>query len=157
MRSLDEQIEINAPASFVWEVLADFGGVANWAPYMRTCHLIGDQAQGVGTRRGMRHAWGFRFEEAVTEWRDGEGLSFDVLRAPFPMSDVRESWRVSGSGGCAMVSTKVTYGMRLGAVGSALDQLLVHLIVRREMRAGLRGLKRYAEDRSRLATSAPAD
>jgi hypothetical protein len=35
MRTLNERVEIKAPAKAVWEVLADFGGVADWAPYMR--------------------------------------------------------------------------------------------------------------------------
>jgi len=35
--------------------------------------------------------------------------------------------------------------MHLGFVGSLLDRILVQFIVRREMRAGLRGLKTFLE------------
>lgn len=145
MRVLTERVEISAPAQAVWEVLADFGGVADWAPYMKTSHLIGDKRIGVGTRRGMRHAWGFRFEEAVTEWNDGLGYSFDVFRAPFPMKDVQESWVAGRENGYSTVTTRVNYGMKLGFIGSMLDWLLVRFVVKREMRAGLRGLKKHLE------------
>ena len=133
------------PLQNVWDLLADFGGVSDWAPYMKTSHLIGDIQSGVGMRRGMRHAWGFRFEETVTHWHEGKGFSFDVFRAPFPMKDVRESWVVHHEDGLSTVSTQVTYDMRLGPIGRAIDWLLVRFIVTREMRAGLRGLKQYSE------------
>lgn len=145
MRVLEERVELEAPAARVWAALADFGGVARWAPYMRSSRLLGDQAAGVGTRRAMRHAWGFRFEECVTQWHDGKGFAFDVLKAPFPMHDVKESWAMAREDGWTVVSTQVRYGMRLGLVGRALDALLVRFLVRREMRTGLRGLKLYVE------------
>lgn len=145
MRELSEQIAIAKPIQKVWGLLADFGGVSEWAPYMKTSHLIGEIYSGVGMRRGMRHAWGFRFEETVTRWQDGYGFSFDVLRAPFPMKDVKESWVVSQENGLSVVSTRVTYRMKLGLVGKAIDWSLVRFIVRREMRAGLRGLKQHSE------------
>ncbi|MBT8047881.1 MAG: SRPBCC family protein [Xanthomonadales bacterium] len=147
MRELTEQIAIARPRQNVWELLADFGGVAAWAPYMKTSHLIGDVRSGVGMRRGMKHAWGFRFEEAVTDWQDGKGFSFDVFRAPFPMTDVRESWFLHHENGLSTVSTRVTYRMKLGPLGKAIDWLLVRFIVKREMRAGLQGLKQHSESR----------
>jgi ligand-binding SRPBCC domain-containing protein len=146
MRILSERVYIQAPAGAVWAVLADFGGVADWAPYMKKSHLIGDIKRGVGTRRGMRHAWGFRFEEAVTEWTEGSGFCFDVFQAPFPMKDVRETWVTASDNGLSTVRTRVSYDMRLGLIGRLLDWLLVRFIVTREMRAGLRGLKQYLED-----------
>jgi ligand-binding SRPBCC domain-containing protein len=145
MRLLEERVEIKAPVALVWDVLADFGGVAQWAPYMRKSHLIGEQRTGVGMRRGMRHAWGFRFEEVVTQWHDGKGFAFDVLKAPFPMRDVKEVWVLASEDGHTAVETQVRYGAYLGPLGTLVDWLLVRFIVRREMRAGLRGLKDFAE------------
>lgn len=148
MRELSEYVEIAAPAGLVWQALADFGDVAAWAPYMRISHLVGDQERGVGTRRAMKHELGFRFEERVTEWREGEGFAFDVLRAPWPMEQVRESWRIEERQGVTRVVTRVQYGMKLGLAGALLDASLVQFIVRREMRSGLRGLKEYLERRA---------
>jgi len=147
MRELKESIAIASPAQSVWALLADFGGVSDWAPYMTSSHLIGEVTSGVGMRRGMRHSWGFRFEEAVTDWAEGKCFSFDVFRAPFPMTNVRESWMLDHENGLSIVSTRVTYGMKLGPIGWMIDWLLVRFIVKREMRAGLRGLKQHSESR----------
>lgn len=145
MRTLSEQVNINAPSHAVWVALADFGGVSAWAPYMKESHLIGKLESGVGTRRSMRHSFGFRFEELVTDWDDDRGFAFDVFKAPFPMKDVHETWVTSRENNHAIVATQVNYGMKLGPLGALIDWMVVRFIVRREMRAGLRGLKQYVE------------
>ena len=96
-------------------------------------------------RRAMQHELGFRFEEKVTDWREGEGYDFDVLKAPWPMVDVRESWQLERLEDSVNVSTRVEYRMKLGILGALADFLLVRFIVQREMRSGVRGLKEYVE------------
>jgi hypothetical protein len=148
MRELNEQVEILAPHKNVWAVLADFGGVSVWAPYMSRSKLVGSQQSGIGTRRIMHHRWGFNFEEAVTAWDEGRGYSFDVYRAPYPMKDVHENWSTQHENGVSIVSTQVNYRMRLGGPGRLLDSCLVRFIVQREMRAGLNGLKKHVESQN---------
>jgi ligand-binding SRPBCC domain-containing protein len=145
MRTLTVSQKINAAHESVWTALEDFGDVAAWAPYMRLSHLVGEQESGVGTRRAMQHELGFRFEEEVTAWTDGEGFEFDVLKAPWPMMAVRESWNICQEDDCIDVTTRVEYGMKLGPLGALLDWVLVRFIVLREMRSGVRGLKEYVE------------
>ena len=145
MRTLNERVEIKAPAKAVWEVLADFGGVADWAPYMRKSHLIGDLQSGIGTRRGMRHAWGFRFEESVTEWNEGSGFRLRLHDGDKDKPLPNSYFIAARHNGLSTVSTRVTYTMHLGPIGKLLDWMLVQFIVKREMRAGLRGLKHYLE------------
>ena len=153
MRLLKERVEILAPADQVWKVLAEFGDVAKWAPYMRKSNLVGELRSGIGMRRSMRHAWGFRFEEVVTQWHEDTGFAFDVLKAPFPMKDVKEVWALAAEDGHTSVETQVRYNTHLGLAGDLVDWLLVRFVVRREMRAGLRGLKQYAERQARAPAS----
>ena len=145
MRTLVQAVKIDAPSDEVWLALKDFGDVAAWAPYMRISHIVGDLESGVGVRRAMQHELGFRFEEVVTDWREGQGYDFDVLKAPWPMKDVRESWQMEPSDRGVKVTTRVNYGMKLGPLGSLADFFLVRFIVLREMRSGVRGLKEYVE------------
>jgi ligand-binding SRPBCC domain-containing protein len=153
MRVLNEKTVIRASRSAVWSALADFGNVDAWAPNMRACEITGDRSSGVGTRRRMRHAWGFIFEEVVTDWSDGEGLSFNVLSAPFPMVQVQESWQLTGDDRVTHVATQVRYRMSLGIIGRVLDRQLVRFIVQNEMRSGLRGLAKYVENGARTRLS----
>lgn len=145
MRRLEDQIEIHAPRAVVWGILSDFSGVATWAPYLRSSSPVGDVEAGVGAYRVLRHFWGFRLEESVIEWDEGTGYAFDVVTVPFPIKDVRETWQVVSENGRVSVRTTVEYDTHLGPLGGAVDSVLVSRLVRREMREGLKGLKRHAE------------
>ena len=145
MRELQERIEIALEPQDVWGVLRDFVGVSKWAPSVRRSRSVGGPANGIGSCRVMRHAWGFALEETVLDWTEGRGYEFAVNRAPYPMRDVRETWLVEDSDNSSTVTTTVRYRMRLGIAGALADHLLVRWLVRREMREGLKGLKTYAE------------
>ena len=128
--------------------MADFGNAATWAPGMRCSSLIGDRKTGVGTHRVMRHAWGFRIEEIVNQWSDGAGYSFKLIKAPFPMCDVHETWVLHHDNVQATLTITVSYAMRLGVIGRILDTLLVRFAVAQEMHQGIQGLKRHVEEHS---------
>lgn len=150
MPRLEERIGILGGPEDVWNVLRDFRGVDKWAPYVRDSTLVGEREAGVGSRRMLRHAWGFRLEESVVGWSEGRGYAFEVVRVPYPMRNVREAWAVDASNPHVTVTTSVEYDMHLGPLGRFLDRLLVHHLIRREMRGGLRGLKRYVESRGAM-------
>ncbi len=145
MRTLVDRIVIETPKQAVWEAMADFGCAAPWAPGMRESSLKGEQKTGIGTHRVLQHEWGFRIEEIVTEWVDGAGYSFKLVKAPYPMLDVCESWILRSDGNHALLTITVRYGMRLGPIGVLLDALLVRFLVTREIRRGIVGLKQYVE------------
>ena len=147
MRKLEYRIVIETSKQNVWDVMADFGCAAPWAPGMRQSSLKGEKKTGVGTRRVLQHVWGFRIEEIITEWVDGSGYSFKLTKAPFPMRDVHETWILRSDDIQALLTITVSYGMRLGLVGVLLDTVLVRFLVAREIRLGICGLKHYVEQK----------
>lgn len=147
MRKLEDRIVIETSKQNVWDVMADFGRVAPWAPGMRQSSLKGEKKTGVGTHRVLRHVWGFRIEEIITEWVDDSGYSFELIKAPFPMHDVRETWILRSDDNQALLTITVSYGMRLGLLGVLLDAVLVRFLVAREIRLGICGLKHYVEQK----------
>ena len=162
MRKLEDKVEIKTSTQTVWEVMADFGSAATWAPDMLQSGLRGDRKTGVGTYRVLRHAWGFKIEEIVTEWSDGAGYSFELVKAPFPMRDVHETWVLEAVDSHALLTITVSYDMRLGLLGALLDAVLVRFVVAREMRLGICGLKHHVEKKlaktlSNLKPASPVD
>lgn len=140
MHKLEQEIAAGVSPQAVWKILEQFGSVDQWAPGMQSSSLLGEQASGVGTRRVMRHRWGFRIEEEVTRWADGQGMSFVLTKAPYPMQNVHETWDIEEQSGVTRIVTTVTYEMGLGVLGPLLDQLLVRFVVAREMHHGLKAL-----------------
>jgi hypothetical protein len=145
MRELEARIEIKASKQAVWEVMADFGSAAAWAPGMRQSSLKSEKKTGVGCHRFMRHKWGFNIEEIVTQWIQGSGYSFKLTQAPYPMRDVCETWVLKQNDVQVLLTVTVSYGMRLGLIGALLDRVLVRFIVARELRLGICGLRDYVE------------
>ena len=145
MRKLEEKTEIETTTQAVWDAMADFGSAASWAPGMRKSSLKGEKKTGVGTYRVLRHAWGFKIEEIVTEWTEGAGYSFKLVKAPFPMRNVCETWVLRPGKNQALLNITVSYDMRLGLLGTLLDAALVRFVVAREMRLGICGLKQHVE------------
>lgn len=145
MRKLEAKIGIKASKQAVWDVMADFGNAADWAPGMRRAGLWGNVKTGVGMHRIMQHKWGFIIEEVVTHWTEGAGYSFRLEKAPFPMCDASETWVLNDDGHDAVLNITVSYSMRLGFIGALLDAVLVRFVVAREMRLGICGIKHHVE------------
>jgi hypothetical protein len=72
-------------------------------------------------------------------------LEYAVFRAPWPLRHFVESWEIAPSAVGTRVSARVSYDVWLGPLGGAVDWLFTRHVLRFEMRAGLRGLKRAAE------------
>lgn len=147
MRCLEHSVITSASPASAWDVMADYGGVAKWAPGMRDSRVLGEQHQGVGAHRTLRHILGFRIEEVVTDWTEGVAYAFELTRTPFPMRKVSETLGLEPLGGRTRIVSRVWYDMRLGALGRFFDWVFLRHFVAREMRASLRGLKAFIEQR----------
>lgn len=141
-RRLAEETVIESPPDAVWAVLGAFGDVATWAPGIASSRCLGTRTGGIGARRLMRHVWGFRLEEVVTAWEEGCGFTFLVIKAPFPLNFVLETWKVAQIGAHVRVETTVEYNTHAGPLGRLIDYVCLRHLIRREMRRGLAGLRR---------------
>lgn len=148
VRTLHESITVKSTPAAAWTVLADFSGVTLWAPGIRTATVVSEQKTGVGARRNLLLNLGFRIEEVITEWNEGSGYSFALVRAPYPMLDVHETIYILAEGDHVQVHSIVNYATKMGVVGTLLDRGVIHRLVKREMRASLTGLKRILERKS---------
>lgn len=155
-RTIENSAFIAQPPCRVWAVLADFGGVAKWAPRMKGSRITSENAYGVGTRRVMRHVWGFRIVETVTHWDEGSGFTFRLDRAPAPLRGVVESWCIEQEGAGTRVRTRVSYGTGWAVLGRWVDRWLVRFLVEREMASSLRSLCHFADYRFHASTKPAA-
>ena len=61
------------------------------------------------------------------------------------MRNIRETWSVEEINGRTVITTTVSYNIRLSTLGKMFDTAVLRHLVAREMRAGLRGLQVYLE------------
>ncbi len=145
MTQLSRQIKIDAPTEKVWEILADFGAVSNWAPTISESQSTTEATRGVGAERGCEHEKMGHIEERITEWDEGTSISYEVIKGlPFPMKSLNNTWSVSDAGDGAVVTVTMDFRMGMGPLG-ALPALMARPLMRKEMGLSLAGLKQYTE------------
>ena len=153
MPTLVRQVAIDASMERTWEVLADFGGVANWAPTISESHSTTEANGGVGAERTCKHEKMGDIEERIVAWEEGRSLSYDVIEGlPFPMKSLNNTWSVSAAGDNAIVSLVMEVRMGPGLLGS-LPALMARLPMRKEMQVSLAGLKQYVETSELVTTT----
>ncbi|MFS3130070.1 SRPBCC family protein [Nocardioides sp. Bht2] len=140
----DHEIEIDAPAATVWEVLTDFDAYRDWNPFARDvrCELrpggaIDMQVALVGRRT-------FRQREFVNSVAPGEGFSYSMKPAPGGLLRSRRDQRVVdlGSGRSRYTSHFEIIGPLSPVVAGLLGRAL-----RRGFDANVAALKQRAEGR----------
>jgi len=114
MYKLEQEIMVGVSQQAVWKVLEQFGSVDQWTPGMHSSSPSGEQATGVGTRRVMRHNWGFRIEEEVTRWADDQGISFVLIKTPFPIQNVHKTRDIEEQNEATRIVTTVIHKMGKG-------------------------------------------
>ncbi len=153
MSVLVQQVAIDASKEKVWEVLADFSGVANWAPTISESRSTTEANGGVDAERSCEHEKMGTIYERIVAWDEGRSLSYDVIEGlPFPMKSLNNIWEVRTHGDGALVTLTMDFGMKLGPLGF-LPALMARRPMRKEMRLSLAGLKQYAETGEVVATT----
>ena len=73
-----QELDIDAPASAVWEVLADFNNAYLWAPSVSHSYGLTDAERCVGAARRCTVEGFGTIDEHITEWTEGRGFTFTV-------------------------------------------------------------------------------
>lgn len=145
MPKLIRQVAIDAPKEKVWEVLADFSGVANWAPTIIESASTTEANGGVNAERSCNHEKMGTIYERIVAWDEGNSLSYDVIKGlPFPMKSLNNIWAVTSLGEGALVTLTMEFQMKMGPLGF-MPALMARAPMRKEMKVSLAGLKQYVE------------
>ncbi len=144
MSKMVKQVRISAQEEKVWDILADFSGVASWAPTITSSHLLTDANGGIGAKRTCDHISGAAIEEVVTEWEDGEYYSYDMTTSLGPVKTLRNTWAVSTEGNDTVVTLTMDFKMRFGVLGLLMIPA-ARMMMGKEMKLTLAGLKHHVE------------
>lgn len=95
----------------IWEVLADFGAIAEWVPMIQHSCLLSEQTEHPGTVRRVQIARQTLVERVVT-WRPARELAYDIEGLPPMVGTARNTWRLtpSGDGTDVTLTTEIETG-----------------------------------------------
>ncbi|MGF1599073.1 MAG: SRPBCC family protein [Acidimicrobiales bacterium] len=97
MSRLERSVIVAAPPERVWEVLADFGAIADWVPLIQHSCLLSGQTERPGTVRRVQIARQTLVERVVT-WRPFRELAYDIEGLPPVVGPARTTWRLTPEG-----------------------------------------------------------
>lgn len=147
MHEYQRQVKIDAPRHRVWDVVADIGGIAAWAPSISESHVIGDQKTGLGAKRFCKHQLMGAIEEEVVAWDEGRLARLAVTKGlPPPAGNVSGTYELEDSSdGATLMSLTIRFDMGWGVLGRMMVPMM-GLILRRDLALGLAGLKYFVEE-----------
>ena len=144
MTVIAREIAINALPEKVWAVLSDYEGVAKWAPDVVSAHATTEESQGVGATRLCATSGFGDIEEIVTDWREGESLSYSVT-GNLPLRDVLMAWTLRAEGGQTVAQLRANYEIKEGGPEAVMDRLNLRRTLAGAFETALLGLKYHVE------------
>ncbi len=153
MSSIIQRVAIGAAVDQVWEVLADFGRVDQWAPTVRESHCPTEAQRGRGAKRILTTSTGEVTEEVVTDWNEGQSFTFEIPKGLASIITVlRETWSVRQLPQGTEVSVSMEYQLKGGVIPSLLNTLAVRRVLKKMLVHNLAGLKYHVETGERVTS-----
>lgn len=114
-------LNINAPASKVWAILDDFGGIEKFSVGIDKASLIGDKPTGLGAKRKCVFHDQNSVVEEITEYQANESFKVVLSESAMPMKTMTAEFRVEKltNTTCQVIMT-MEFVMKMGFVGSLL-------------------------------------
>lgn len=148
MTTLVNTIAISAPASRIWEVLANLPELAEYDPAVATVEATSAAESGPGASREVRMMDGKHwFTEKVTDFEPGERLTFELTACNFPIKHLTHTYSFSELDGEATVTQVMRYEPKFGLLGKLMDAAMIRSSSDKGVKAFLAGLKVHVEQR----------
>lgn len=141
MTTLDHSrtVEIEAPIGHVWATLADLSQVSEWIPGVKTSKVTSSQTDGLHSTRVCTLSPMGTISEEVSVWEPNKRLVIDIVDFK-AMPGMRASTVEFDLAAVSDTRTTVTFSMGytvgLGAVGAAMDKMML----KSQMTSGLEGM-----------------
>lgn len=145
MTELKNRITIAAPRSAVWQALTDLGALATYDPGVKAASIVGDLTSGLGAQRKCQLRPKGWFIEEVVAWQPESALAFQLQTCSLPVASLRHDYALTEEAGATGVEQVMTYQMKYGGVGRALDALMMRRQWDRGIKGFLAGLKQHIE------------
>jgi len=146
MAKISQQVQINVSKNKVWEILADFGNAAKWAPIVTQSTTISSSNQGVGTERSCEVVQMGRVTEKVLEWDEGNSMRYEIKGLPSVNSFINK-FSLKGEAD----QTEVMLEGEVEIAGTEAERKGFEEQLQGAVQMTLQGLKQYAETGQKMS------
>ena len=156
METVEKSISIDAPQEVVWKAIADFQGIGEFHPYIKTVDLLTENNGGLGSKRTCHFNDGSNIDEEIIEWVDGEkytinGSNFSIS---IPLKVLHGTVGVRTVAGMSEAYMKVKYQPKFGLIGKLMSTLLIKRALTKRIEVVLAGLNYLITNKKRVPRAA---
>lgn len=145
MTTLHNEITIAAPRSAVWQALVRLDALGQYDPGVKSATLVGETTSGPGAQRRCELRPTGWFIEQVVSWEPESALAFELVTCSLPVSSLRHDYTLTEKASRTRLTQVMTYQLKYGPVGRALDVLAMRRKWDAGIKAFLAGLKDHVE------------
>ena len=148
MTKIELDVRINAPKERVWDTLANLGQVVNYHPYVTDSYYTSSQNEGMDAARVCEFGPNLAIEETAIAWNPGESytLAIEFLKGTKPpITNILGTLAVRADGNASIVTMVMSYDVKFGLVGFAMDRMMVQPRYRNMINGIMVGLKHHVE------------
>lgn len=98
MATISQRRTIAAPVDTVWDTLAEFGSIADWAANVTHSEIVTEAVEGVGVTRRVQAGNQTLLERVVT-WDPGDTLAYELIGLPGIVREAENRWTLKSIGG----------------------------------------------------------
>ena len=142
-----DQVQIDLPKSKVWEIIADFGNVSRWSPYITQSAIISSSNRGVGIERSSEGLQPGTLIEKVVSWDEGNSIAYEMTVLPFALNTLS----ISGEGDQTLLTSDFQVDPGTEEESPGLDRPGYEKQLQDMLKVVGLGLKMYAEFGQKLA------
>ena len=147
MPEITKKIDIASSVSEVWDVLASFESISDWANNVTHSCLLSDQLEGIGTCRRIQSG-NSSVTEHVTRWEESRHLSYEIQGLPPVFKVVLNTWSLEPS----EIGVQLSLTIEIIPIRRPFNPIagLACLVFGRINTGMLKDLKRFIEDEKPL-------
>jgi ribosome-associated toxin RatA of RatAB toxin-antitoxin module len=135
---------IEADLHTVWGQISDVTLVANWHPAVQTVDLLSSSPVGLGATRRCNFYDGSDVVEEIIEVPDDHSIRIRISGFSGPISSFETLWTAHATAsGATQVTVLMSYEMKYGILGTAMNLLVVQGRMPRLVGKVLAGLERH--------------
>ena len=127
MRTITDNVTIDAPRDKVWSVISDLPGVTSWGPMVTSATIESDNHSGNDAVRHCELAQpegstGF-VRERFSNWRDGIGYSYEIVDGDLPVQRLVNTFELTDEGDRTTASMVMDVVPPEGTPADAIDEM----------------------------------
>lgn len=154
METVEKSISIDAPQEVVWKAVADFQGIGEFHPYIKTVDLLTENNGGLGSKRTCHFNDGSDIDEEIIEWVEGEKYTINGSNFSLPLKVLHGTVGVRTVDGMSEAYMKIEYQPKFGLIGKLMSTMLMKRALSKRIEGVLAGLNYLITNKKRVPRAA---